>query len=43
MKGTPVPLINPVPVFDFTVLFMNAPPPAGSSSVVGTVAAAHRR
>ena len=33
-------LINPVPVFDFTVVFMNAPPPLGSSSGLGAVAGA---
>jgi phage tail-like protein len=37
-------LINPVPAFDFTVFFMNAPPPAGAGSglgaVVGTIVAA---
>jgi phage tail-like protein len=33
-------LINPVPVFDFTVIFMNAPPPPGSSSSLGAVAGA---
>jgi phage tail-like protein len=35
-----MPLINPVPVFDFTVVFMNAPPPPGSSSGLGAVAGA---
>jgi phage tail-like protein len=32
-------LVNPVPVFDFTVFFMNAPPPPGSSSTSGLGAA----
>jgi phage tail-like protein len=36
-----MPLINPVPVFDFTVFFMNAPPPPGASSGgLGAVASA---
>jgi phage tail-like protein len=35
-----MPLINPVPVFDFTVVFMNAPPPPGASSSLGAIAGA---